>query len=143
MKKAIILLCISLFSYSFGQENKEYLKIDFTSICCGTPSQQPLIDYIKDFQKQEKLKKFEIWRESELGYEGEFALYIGLDQLKKTKKIQFLNEVKNISESFNMQRNKNKDGYINVSEKLVLRDFINQKKKIPRNQFSKMMILKY
>ena len=143
MKKLIILFFITFLNYSYAQKNSKYIEVGFSSICCGTPSPQPLIDYIKNFQKQNKLKNFEIWKEDGLGYEGEYAMYIGIDQLKKRKKTIFLNEIKSISETFNKNRNNNQDGYINVSEDLISKENLIQKKEKPRNRFSKTSEFKY
>ena len=86
MKKSILFIFILLFSISSAQQNEKFVRVDFSSICCGTPSEKPLLDYTKEFSQQNKLKKFEVWLETGLGYEGEFALFIGIDELNKTKK---------------------------------------------------------
>ncbi|MFC6267800.1 hypothetical protein [Frigoriflavimonas asaccharolytica] len=143
MKKLIILCLILMLSFSYGQKNLKYIEVGFSSICCGTPSSQPIIDYIKNFQKQNKLKNFEIWKESGLGYEGEYALYIGIDQLNKRKKALFLTELKSISETFNKNRNNNHDGYINIGEVLISKESIIKNKEKPRNRFSKTTVFKY
>ena len=130
-------------SYSYGQKNSKYIEISFSSICCGTPSSQALIDEIKKFQTEKKLNNFEIWVESGLGDEGEYSLYIGLNQLNNYKKEMFLKEINNISETFNNNRNNMHDGYINVGLKLISTEDLNQKKLKPRTKFSKISPFKY
>ncbi|MFP7655260.1 hypothetical protein [Chryseobacterium proteolyticum] len=86
MKKIAILFSIFCFSFFFSQKNQNYLQVGYASICCGTPSEDPVINYISKFQKKNKTKPFEIYKQSGLGREGEFNLYIGIDSLAKTKK---------------------------------------------------------
>ena len=56
MRKTISILFILLFSISFAQKNEHYVRIDFSSICCGPPSEKPLMDFVEEFRQQNKLK---------------------------------------------------------------------------------------
>lgn len=68
--------------FAISQTNKSFIMISYSSICCGTPPEKPIIDFIKNFEKKNKLKQYEMFVESGLGKEGEFAFYIGTDNMK-------------------------------------------------------------
>lgn len=142
MRKTISILFILLFSISFAQKSEKYVRIDFSSICCGPPSEETLMDFVEKFRQENKLKDFEIWMETGLGFEGEYALYIGLDPFKcKTKrKEKFISGLKNIVDDFESKRNNNQDGNIFIREELVDNEELIKKQKMPTNQFSKMVM---
>ncbi|MDR6404135.1 MULTISPECIES: hypothetical protein [Chryseobacterium] len=116
MKK--ILLTIGLFSFTlfFAQKSENYLQIGYSSICCGTPSDKPVMDFVNQFQKKNKIKALEIYKQSGLGREGEYNLYIGMDKLSKTQKTNFVRGLKTAIDSQNNSRSKNRDGIVNFSE---------------------------
>lgn len=145
MRKLISIFFIFLFSLAFAQKNENYIRIDFSSICCGPPSEKPLVDFIEKFRQENKLKNFEIWQETGLGYEGEYALYIGIDQLKckKKKKEKFITGMKTLINTFTEKRNNNQDGHINFREELVKKEELIKKQKTPSNRFSKMLLYKH
>ncbi len=142
MRKLISIFFIFLFSLAFAQKNENYIRIDFSSICCGPPSEKPLVDFIENFRKENKLKDFEIWQETGLGHEGEYALYIGIDQLKckKKKKEKFITGMKTLINTFTEKRNNNQDGHINFREDLVKKEELIKKQKTPSNRFSKIQL---
>lgn len=140
MKKLLLLLFIFLFSVISAQKNEKYVRIDYSSICCGTPSEKPLMDYLKDFSQKNKLKSFEIWLETGLGYEGEFALFIGIDALKMKSKEKFILGLKSLVNDFESKRNINQDGNIRLSEEFFTKDFLIKRKNKPANQFSKVVL---
>ncbi|ALR30686.1 hypothetical protein ATE47_09170 [Chryseobacterium sp. IHB B 17019] len=116
MKK--ILLTIGLFSCTlfFAQKSENYLQIGYSSICCGTPSDKPVMDFVNQFQKKNKIKALEVYKQSGLGREGEYNLYIGMDKLSKTQKTNFVRGLKTAIDSQNNSRSKNRDGIVNFSE---------------------------
>jgi len=116
MKK--ILLTIGLFStvLFFAQKNENYLVVGYHSICCGTPSDQPVMNFINQFQKKNKVKNFEVYRQSGLGREGEFNLYIGTDKFSKTQKTQFVNGLKAAIDAQNRMKKPNRDGNVSFDE---------------------------
>lgn len=120
MKKISLVLGIFCFSFFFSQKNQNYLQIGYASICCGTPSTDPVINYVKQFQKKNKTKSFEILRQSGLGREGEFNLYIGTDQLSKTQKANFVKGLKSAISSQNTKRNTGSDGIVNFEASQVV-----------------------
>ena len=140
MKKSIVLILSLLFSFYSAQKNEKYVRIDFSSICCGTPYEKPLLDYTKEFSQQNKLKKFEVWLETGLGYEGEFALFIGIDELNKTKKTKFISGLKALVDDFESNRNINQDGNIRLSDEFVAKDQLIKRQNNPTNQFSKVVL---
>lgn len=140
MKKSILFIFILLFSISSAQKNEKFVRVDFSSICCGTPSEKPLMDYTKEFSQKNKLKKFEIWLETGLGYEGEFALFIGIDNLSKKKRSKFISVLKNLVDDFESKRNKNQDGNIRLSDEFATKDQLIKRQNNPTNQFSKVVL---
>ncbi|MBK1897123.1 hypothetical protein [Chryseobacterium paridis] len=119
MKKSAILLSIFCFTFFFSQKNKNYLQVGYASICCGTPSEDPVINYIAQFQKKNKTKQFEIYRQSGLGREGEFNIYIGIDALTENKKNKFISGLKAAVSSQNAKRKSN-SGNVNFDETQIV-----------------------
>lgn len=120
MKKTAILLGIFCFTFFFSQKNQNYLQLGYASICCGTPSPDPVINYVSQFQKNNKIKPFEIYRQSGLGKEGEFNLYIGIDALSKTKKNSFIAGLKAAVSSQNMKKDKGNKGNVSFDETQII-----------------------
>lgn len=139
MKNTFLLLFTLLFSYSFAQTNKKYVRIDFNSICCGPPSDQIILDYLGNFQKQNKLGDFEMWKETGLGREGEYALFIGLDQLNCTNKKKFISGLEKVAAHFEAKRNKNQDGIIQLQKNLIKKKELAIKQQKPTNQRSELI----
>lgn len=121
MKK--ILLAIGLFSsiLFFAQKSENYLVVGYHSICCGTPSDKPVMDYITKFRAKNKIKNFEVYRQNGLGREGEFNLYIGTDTFSKTQKMQFVNGLKAAIESQNRNKKPNRDGDVSFDETQIMK----------------------
>jgi len=84
MKKIISTIAVFSCAFFFAQKSENYIEIGYNSICCGTPSSAPVMNYIKSFQG--KKNTLEIYRQSRLGREGEYKLFIGIDALSKSKK---------------------------------------------------------
>lgn len=121
MKK--ILLTIGLFStvLFFAQKSENYLQVGYHSICCGTPSDKPVMDFISQFQKKNKIKNFEVYRQSGLGREGEFNLYIGTDTFSKTQKIKFVEGLKAAINNQNKMKKANRDGNVSFDETMTVK----------------------
>lgn len=121
MKK--ILVTIGLFStvLFFAQKNENYLVVGYHSICCGTPSDKPVMDYITKFRAKNKIKNFEIYRQNGLGREGEFNLYIGSDGFSKTQKVQFVNGLKAAIDAQNRMKKPNRDGDVSFNETEIIK----------------------
>lgn len=89
-------------------------------MCCGTPSTKPVTDYLKKFEKSNRLRTFEILQQGGLGREGEFNLYIGTDQLGKKQKTAFLKGLQSVIVSQNKTRNQNSDGTVDFNPLVTL-----------------------
>ncbi|PKF75588.1 hypothetical protein [Chryseobacterium sp. PMSZPI] len=90
MKKIILTVALFCFTFFFSQKNQNYLEISYGSVCCGPPSDKPVISYLKDFKKKNQIKSLEILIQSGLGREGEFSLYVGTDFLTKNQKSRLI-----------------------------------------------------
>ncbi|ROI00121.1 hypothetical protein [Chryseobacterium daecheongense] len=116
MKKIVLTLSVLCFSFFYSQKNQNYLEVSYGSICCGPPSDVPVMNYITQFQKKNKLKAFEIYEQSGLGREGEFSFYIGIDKLSKTQKSNFIKGLKAVVKAQNDKRNESRDGIVYFEE---------------------------
>ncbi|MEY8760342.1 hypothetical protein [Chryseobacterium tongliaoense] len=120
MKKAVVIFSIFCSTFFFSQKNQSYLQIGYASICCGTPSADPVLNYVKKFQKKNKIRAFEIYEQRGLGREGEFNLYIGIDKLSKVQKSNFIKGLQAAIRSQNGQRNQSRDGIVNFEEATII-----------------------
>lgn len=116
MKNLILTLSIFCSTFVFAQKNENYIEIGYSSICCGTPSTDPVINYINQFQKKYKTKPFEILQQQGLGREGEFNLYISTSQLSQSQKTNFVKGLQSAISSQNIKRKENSDGTVNFQE---------------------------
>lgn len=116
MKK--VLATIGLFSsvVFFAQKSETYLQIGYASVCCGTPSDQPVMDYLAQFKNKNKVKNLEVYKKSGLGREGEYNLYIGTDGLSGTQKTAFVKGLKSAVSSQNKARKSESTGMVNLNE---------------------------
>ncbi|UWX61366.1 hypothetical protein N0B40_03595 [Chryseobacterium oranimense] len=89
-----------------------YVRISYGSICCGTPSTKPVTDYLKKIEKSNQLRAFEILKQSGLGREGEFNLYIGTDKLGKKQKSVFTKGLQSVIALQNKNRKQESDGTV-------------------------------
>jgi len=122
----------------FSQTNKNYIAVGYSSICCGTASSQPVIDFVKKFEKKLRLKPFEMWIEDGLGKEGEYTLYIGTDNLNADQLKSFWNGLKMTASNQKKQRSKKGDGYVNVDDKLTPNATLKSIKAKPRTRISSL-----
>ena len=146
MKKLLKFVIIALVFnpvISFSQTNKNYIIVGYSSICCGTPSEKPIMDYVKNFEKKNKLKPFEIFIENGLGKEGEHAFYVGTDNLSTKLIKSFLDGLNITATNQNKQRSKNEDGYVNVDNKLTSNSTLKNIKIKPRTRISSFEIYDY
>lgn len=136
MKKIILTLALSSFTFVFAQKSENYLKLSYNSICCGTPSTAPVMTYIEKFQGKSKAKNIEIFRQSGLGREGEFALYLGIDALPKSRRTKFVKGLETTVNSQNNSKKKNSDGtvYFSSTELVKKGDLIQLKNLIPNKK---------
>jgi len=128
---------------TFSQTNKNYITVGYGSICCGTPSEKPVMDFIKNFEKENNLKPFEIFVERGLGKEGEHDFYIGIDNLSNESLKSFLDGLKITISDQNKQRIKNRDGSVNLQDELIPNSALESIKTQPRTKISSLKIYDY
>ncbi|SUX45215.1 hypothetical protein [Chryseobacterium indoltheticum] len=119
MKKIILTIAVFSCTFFFAQKSENYIEISYNSICCGTPSTAPVMNYINSFQG--KKNKLEIYRQSRLGREGEFKLFIGTDALSKSKKTKFIKGLEAAINSQNKSRNENSDGIVDFNSQTTIK----------------------
>lgn len=112
MKKIVLATFLFFSAFFFSQKSMNYVRISYGSICCGTPSTKPVTDYLKKFEKSNKLRAFEILEQGGLGREGEFTLYVGTDKLNKKQKAAFKKGLESVITSQNKTRKQNSDGMV-------------------------------
>lgn len=118
MKKLFSTIAVFSCVFFFAQKSQNYVEISYNSICCGTPSSTPVMNYINSFQG--KKNTLEIYRQSGLGREGEYKLFIGIDALSKSKKAKFIKGLEAAINSQNKSRNESSDGIVNFDSKKIV-----------------------
>lgn len=86
MKKVLLAAALFCSAFFFSQKNQNYLKISYTSVCCGPPSEKPVTSFLKEFKRKNRIKSLEILIQTGLGREGEFLLYAGTDFMTVNQK---------------------------------------------------------
>ncbi|OCA79850.1 hypothetical protein BBH99_05235 [Chryseobacterium contaminans] len=81
MKKILLAAALFCSTFFFSQKNQNYLKISYSSVCCGPASEKPVISYLKEFKRKNQIRSLEILMQKGMGREGEFELYVGTDFL--------------------------------------------------------------
>lgn len=117
MKKIALIIAILSCGFFFSQKSEKFIPVGYSSICCGPPSANPVMNYISDFQKKNRKKTIEVYKQSGLGREGEYTLYIGIDCLTKNKKQKFRTGLESVINLQNSKRNEGRDGSVAVDVK--------------------------
>jgi hypothetical protein len=68
--------------------------IQFQSVCCGVPSEEPLITFLKTFKRNNKIKKITAYKIGPLGREGEYNVGFKLTELNRAQKRSFIKKIK-------------------------------------------------
>lgn len=68
--------------------------IQFQSVCCGVPSETPLISFIKTFKRNNNIKKLTAFKIGPLGREGEYNVGFKLTELNRAQKKSFIKKLK-------------------------------------------------
>jgi hypothetical protein len=111
MKKIVILtLLFFITQSSIAQISKYRIVVKFGSMCCGVPTNKPLLDYIAAFKKKNKIKKIVCDSIGPMGKEGEYDMAFTLKELKKKQVDIFVKEVTALTTTMKEQ------GYANVEE---------------------------
>ncbi|WP_404986624.1 hypothetical protein ACI513_06150 [Chryseobacterium sp. M5] len=119
MKKLFLTIAVFSCAFFFAQKSENYIEISYNSICCGTPSSAPVMNYINRFQGKKNI--LEIYRQSRLGREGEYKLFIGIDALSKSKKAKFIKGLEATINSQNKSRNENSDGIVDFNSRTIIK----------------------
>jgi len=126
MKKIFLIFGVFVSTLFFAQKSENFYEISYNSICCGPPSTAPVMNYIEGFQKKNKGKTVEVFRQSGLGREGEFKLFIGIDALSKSQKSKFLKGLEAAVNSQNSAKNQSSDGTVNFNSQPVKKESLKQ-----------------
>jgi hypothetical protein len=78
------------------QKNTYPVLVSFNSMCCGVPSNEPVMKLINNFKKQNKIKKVAVDSIGPMGREGEYYLAFRLKEFSKLQKIKFIQQLKKI-----------------------------------------------
>jgi hypothetical protein len=81
-----------------AQQNDTYpVVVSFNSMCCGVPSNAPIMKLISNFKKQNRIKKLTVDSIGPMGREGEYYLAFRLKEFSKSQKIKFVQQLKKIA----------------------------------------------
>jgi hypothetical protein len=97
MKKLFVsaLLVTAFSAVAFAQKGETYsVVVSFNSMCCGVPSDTPLVKMIKAFKKQYKIKQVTAYKIGPMGREGEYYLAFRLKEFSKAQKVTFIQQLK-------------------------------------------------
>ncbi len=78
------------------QKDTYAVVVSFNSMCCGVPSNAPIIKLVANFKKQYKIKKVVVDSIGPMGREGEYYLAFRLKEFSKSQKIKFIQQLKKI-----------------------------------------------
>lgn len=79
--------------------------VSFNSMCCGVPSDTPLVKMIKSFKKQYRIKQVTADKIGPMGREGEYYLAFRLKEFSKAQKIRFIQQLKKTATAMKDQGN--------------------------------------
>jgi len=98
---SILSAAIIFFSVTANAQDTSKTKypviVSFQSICCGVPSEKPVVDFINAFKKKHKKKLITADHIGPMGKEGEYYLAFSLRELSKKQAKLFVNGIKNIN----------------------------------------------
>ena len=113
MQKIFFAICLTalLSSATFAQNSTTYpVVVSFGSMCCGVPSNEPVIKLIKSFKKQYKIKQIAVYNIGPMGREGEYYLAFRLKEFSMAQKIKFIQQLKKTAATMKEQ------GYAEIRE---------------------------
>ena len=106
MQKIFFAVCLTavLSTAAFAQNSTTYaVVVTFNSMCCGVPSNTPVLKLIKSFKKQCKIKQVAVDSIGPMGREGEYYLAFRLKEFSKAQKIKFIQQLKKTAASMKEQ----------------------------------------
>jgi hypothetical protein len=93
-----LLLGTLLSAAAFAQNSEPYAAVvSFNSMCCGVPSNEPVMKLINSFKKQYKIKQVIADSIGPMGREGEYYLAFSLKEFSKSQKVKFIQQLKKIA----------------------------------------------
>lgn len=113
MQKMFFAICLTaaLSTVAFAQNSTTYpVVVSFGSLCCGVPSDEPVIKLIRSFKKQYKIKQIAVDNIGPMGREGEYYLAFRLKEFSKAQKIKFIQQLKKTAATMKEQ------GYAEIKE---------------------------
>ncbi|MBK7308814.1 MAG: hypothetical protein IPI88_18540 [Chitinophagaceae bacterium] len=113
MQKIFFAICLTalLSNAAVAQNSTTYpVVVSFGSMCCGVPSDEPVIKLIKSFKKQYKIKQIAVDNIGPMGREGEYYLAFRLKEFSKAQKIKFIQQLKKTAATMKEQ------GYAEIKE---------------------------
>jgi hypothetical protein len=122
----LLICCISL----YPQQKSTAIEIGFYSECCGTPSDDIVLDYIKSFKSKNKITSIQAVKVSGLGKEGEHSYILKLKELNQKQKMMFIEGLKKVLASNPPKTNS--DGGINLIENINENKYQQIKKQLKR-----------
>lgn len=129
MKKGLLAAALFCTTFFFAQKNQNYLKIGYTSVCCGPASEKPVISYLKEFKRKNQIRNLEILIQKGLGREGEFELYVGTDFLTNNQRSRLVRGLTAAVSNQNNNRQQQNIGTVNFDSTDIAhqQDLINAK----------------
>jgi hypothetical protein len=70
--------------------------VSFNSMCCGVPDSKPVMDLIRSFKKQHKIKRISVDSIGPMGREGEYYLAFRLKEMSSSQRLKFIQQLKNV-----------------------------------------------
>ena len=90
-----LLAMLMLATNANAQQTDTYpVIVSFNSMCCGVPSNEPVMKLIKSFKKQYKIKQVAVDSIGPMGREGEYYLAFRLKEFSKAQKVKFIQQLK-------------------------------------------------
>ena len=90
-----LLAMLMLATNASAQQTDTYpVIVSFNSMCCGVPSNAPVIKLVKAFKKQYKIKQVAVDSIGPMGKEGEYYLAFRLKEFSKAQKVKFIQQLK-------------------------------------------------
>lgn len=121
MKKIIVTAALFCFTFFYSQKNQNYLQIGYASVCCGPPSEKPVISYLKEFKKKNQIKSLEILIQGGMGREGEFNVYVGTDYLTVNQKSRLIRGLMATVSNQNNRREQKSNGIVNFDSEITVK----------------------
>jgi len=94
---AVIILFQGTANAQDSSKTRYPVVVSFQSICCGVPSDKPVIDFINVFKKKNKIQRITASHIGPMGKEGEYYLAFSLRELSKKQAKLFIAKIKTIN----------------------------------------------